>query len=394
MSRMPMEDIKVLEVGNIVAGPWGSTMLADFGAKVIKVEPPKGGDLMRGMGRIKDLWFCVDNRNKYCITLNLKSEKGREILSDLIKDCDVLFQNFRPGVFDRLGFSYEHLKELNPRIIYVTASGYGQNGPKAHKPGFDRMGLAEGGFLEVSGEKDGAPIKPGISVADFYTAMFGCIGALMALHNRDITGKGQHIDTCLTDSVLRLQESIIAEYSYDGAVRTRIGNGTTVTMPAGHFLTKDGRWFCISVTGDKLFNTWAERIGRADLIENPKYCNQQQRSIPENREEINAICAAWVKEHSIDDCLKILGDEIPCSKVFNAVDIVNEEQFKVRDMILDVPTEKFGVIKMQGIVPKLDENPGQVRWAGKPLGFFNDQIYKELGYSPEEISKLKDEGVI
>lgn len=395
MGKQALEGIKVLEVGNIVAGPWASTMLGDFGADIIKIEPPKGGDLMRGMGRVKDLWYCVEGRNKKCVTLNLKTEKGREILTELIKSADILFQNFRPGVFARMGFTWEKIHELNPRLIYVTSSGYGQDGPKAHKPGFDRMGLAEGGFLEVSGEEGRVPIKPGLSVADFYTAMFACIGALIALHNRETTGEGQMIDACLTDSMVRLQESIIAEYSYDGAIRTRIGNATTVTMPAGHFLTKDGKYFCISVTGDKLFNAWARKIGREDLIEDPRYCTQAQRSIDENRDAINKICEEWTREHTIDECLESMGDDIPCAKVYNVVDILNDEQYKFRNMILDVPTEKFGVIKMQGVVPKLSDTPGEVKFAGKPLGYFNEEIYTGvLGMTKEEISRLKEEGVI
>lgn len=395
MSKQALEGIKVLEVGNIIAGPWASTMLGDFGADIIKVEPPKTGDLMRGMGRIKDLWYCVEGRNKKCITLNLKTEEGRKLLTELIKGADIMFQNFRPGVFARMGFTWEKIHELNPKLIYVTSSGYGQDGPKAHKPGFDRMGLAEGGFLEVSGEAGRVPIKPGLSVADFYTAMFACIGALIALHHREETGEGQMIDACLTDSMVRLQESIIAEYSYDGTIRTRIGNTTTVTMPAGHFLTKDDKYFCISVTGDKLFNTWAKKIGREDLITDPRYCSQEMRSIAENRDAINNICAEWARTKTIDECLEAMGDDIPCAKVFNAADIVNDEQYKFRHMILDVPTEKFGTIKMQGITPKLSATPGEVKFAGKPLGWFNEEVYsKVLGLSEDDIVKLNEQGVI
>ncbi|MCI2106082.1 MAG: CoA transferase [Intestinimonas sp.] len=395
MGEQALKGIKVLEVGNIVAGPWAGTLLGDFGADVIKVEPPKTGDLMRGMGRIKDLWFCVEGRNKRCITLNLKSEKGKEMMAELIKEADILLQNFRPGVFDRMGFTWERIQELNPRLIYVCSSGYGQTGPKAKKPGFDRIGLAEGGFLEVTGEPDRAPIKPGISVADFYTALFAALGAMMALYHRDVmgTGKGQMIDCCLTDTMLRMQESILAEYSYDGTIRTRIGNGTFVTIPSGHFKTKDGKYLVLSVTGDKLFNMWAEKIGRADMITNSKYNNQEARQ--KARDEINQICADWALEHTIDECLRILGDDIPAAKVYNVVDILNEQQYKVRNMILDVATEKFGTIKMQGIVPKMSETPGEVKWAGKPLGYFNDEIYsKVLHKSQEEIEQMKSEGVI
>ncbi len=395
MGEQALEGIRVLDLGNIIAGPWAGTILADFGADVIKIERPGDGDMLRGMGRYRDLWFTVDGRNKRTVTLNLKTEKGKEILTELMKKSDILIQNFRPGTFERIGFDWEKIHDINPRLIYVCVSGYGQTGPKSGKPGFDRMGLAEGGTLEVTGEAGRAPIKSGLSLGDFSTAMMACIGALMALHYRDITGEGQMIDACRTETMVRMQESIIAEYSYDGSIRTRMGNGTTITMPSGHFLTKDGKYLCISVSGDKLFNTWAEKIGREDLITDPRYCCQAQRMIPENRDALNVICAQWALEHTIDECLSVLGDDVPCAKVFNVVDIVNDPQYKYRNMILDVPTEEFGTIKMQGIVPKLSETPGKVRWPGKSLGYFNEEVYGELlNMTEEDLNILKNEGVI
>jgi len=395
MSKQALEGLKVLEVGNILAGPWCSTLMADFGAEVIKVEPPKVGDLMRGMGRIKDLWYSVENRNKKNITINLKSDIGKELFEKLIKDSDILVENFRPGVFARLGFTWEKLQEINPRLVYVCSSGYGQTGPNAKKPGFDRIGLALGGFLEITGEAGGPPIKPGISVADFYTAMFACIGAMFAIYNRDVigTGKGQMIDCCLTESTLRLQESIIAEYSYDGSVRTRIGNGTFVTIPSGHFLTSDEKWVVLSISGDKLFTTWAEAVGRTDMITNTEYNNPQGRQ--RNREEINQIAEDWIKLHTADECLEKFGDQIPCAKVYNVEDILKDEHFKARNAIIDVATEQFGTIKMQNVTPKMSGTPGEVKWAGASLGKYNYEIFKEkLGLNEEEIAKLEADGVI
>lgn len=390
-----LEGLKVVEVGNILAGPWCGTMMADFGADVIKVEPPKGGDLMRNMGRIKDMWYAVEGRNKRCVTLNLKSEKGKEMLTDLIKDADILIENFRPGVFKRLGFTWESLHALNPRLVYVTSSGYGQTGPNSHKPGFDRIGLALGGFLEITGFPAEPPVKPGISVADFYTAMFACMGAMFAIYNRDVvgTGEGQMIDCCLTESMLRLQESIIAEYSYDGTIRTRIGNGTLVTVPSGHFLTKDGKYLVLSVSGDKLFKQWCESIGRPELAAVEDYKTGAGRTA--NREEINAICAEWAREHTIEECLEVLGDDIPNCPVYNVADIMQDEHFKARNAIVDVDTEQFGTLKMQNCVPKMYGTPGEIKWAGAPLGKFNEEVYGEkLGLTPEDLAKLKEEGVI
>ncbi len=393
--RQVLEGLKVVEIGNILAGPFCGTMLADFGAEVIKVEPPGVGDLSRNMGRIKDLWFAVEGRNKKTVTLDLKSKRGKELLAELLKDADVLVENFRPGVFKKLGFTWELLHELNPRLIFMSSSGFGQTGPYSHRPGFDRIGLAMGGLLHVTGFPDGPPIKPGLSIADFMTAMFGVIGVMFAVYDRDVngTGLGQRIDCCLTDTTLRILESIIAEYSYDGFVRNRVGNGTLVTIPSGHFLTKDDEYLVLSVTGDKLFAQFCKAIGREDMLADERYNNAKGRM--KNRDEINKIAENWARRHTIDECLAALGDDIPNCKVYTVEDIVKDPHFAARDMIIKVPTKKFGEIGMQGIVPKLSATPGMVKWAGGEVGSFNEEVYcGKLGLSPAEFEKLKADGVI
>ena len=247
----------------------------------------------------------------------------------------------------------------------------------------------------ITGFPGEPPVKPGISVADFYTAMFACMGAMFAIYNRDVvgTGEGQMIDCCLTESMLRLQESIIAEYSYDGTIRTRIGNGTLVTVPSGHFLTKDGKYLVLSVSGDKLFKQWCESMGRPELAAVEDYKTGAGRTA--NREEINAICAEWAREHTIEECLEVLGDDIPNCPVYNVADIMQDEHFKARNAIVDVDTEQFGTLKMQNCVPKMYGTPGEIKWAGAPLGKFNEEVYGEkLGLTPEDLAKLKEEGVI
>ena len=395
MGRQALEGLKVVEVGNIIAGPWCASMLADFGATVIKVEQPGTGDMIRGMGRIKDLWYTIEARNKKNITLNLKDPKGKEILWKLIEGADVLVENFRPGVFKKLGFTWEEMHKRNPRLIYSVASGYGTTGPYSHKPGFDRMGLALGGFLEVTGYPDTPPVKPGLSVADFYTALFGCAAVMFAIYDRDVngSGEGQMIDCCLTESILRLQESIIAEYSIDGTIRTRIGNGTTVTVPSGHFLTKDGRYLALSVSGDKLYRICMEKIGRPDMIEKEEYKTGTGRTA--HREEINKVFADWALEHTIDECLSILGDDIPNNRIYNAADIVKDPQFAFRNDIIEVESPKFGKFKMQNVVPKMSGTPGEVRWLGADLGAFNHEVLHDmLGYSDEDIEQFKANGTI
>lgn len=389
-----LEGLKVIEVGNILAGPWCGTLMADFGANVIKVETPKVGDLIRGMGHVKDLWYAVEGRNKKNITLNLKDEKGKEILWKLVEDADILIENFRPGVFRRLGFTWETLSEINPRLVYVCSSGYGQTGPESHKPGFDRIGLARGGFVEVTGFPGQPPIKPGLSVCDFYCALFACVGAMFAVYNRDVVGSGvgQMIDCSLIESALRIQESIIAEYSYDGSVRTRIGNGTNVTVPSGHFLTKDDKYLVLTVSGDKLFRKFAEAIGRPELSSDPKYVSGPLRTA--NRDELNEIAGAWARAHTIEECMTALGDEVPNCKVYNVADIMADEQFKAREALVKVSTEQFGDIWMQNVTPRMMGTPGKVRWAGMPLGSFNNEIFLSLGYSAEQIADMRTAGVI
>ena len=390
-----IEGLKVVELGNIVAGPFCGTLMADFGAEVIKIEPPVYGDLMRDMGRIRDMWFCVDGRNKKSITLDTRKDRAKELLVELLKDADVLIENFRPGVFERMGFTWERLQEINPRLVYACSSGFGRSGPKSHRPGMDRIGLAAGGFLQVTGYPDRAPIKPGISTADFYCAMFACIGVMFAIYNRDVlgTGKGQMIDCNLADTMIRLQESILAEYSYDGRIRQRIGNSAEVTAPSGHFTTKDGEYLILTVNGDKLYSICCRKIGREDLITDPRYKTQVDRAA--HREELNQILADWAAERTLQECLDILGDEVPCSKVFNVKDIIEDEHFKARESFIQVATEKFGTLTMQNVVPRMSGTPGQVNWAGPSLGAHNDEVFLgKLGLSKEEYAQLQADGII
>lgn len=393
--KAALEGLKVVELGNILAGPFCGTMMADFGAEVIKVEPLKGGDIIRGMGRIKDLWFAVEGRNKKTVTLNLKAQRGKELLIELLKDADVLIENFRPGVFKKLGFTWEMIHEINPRLIFMSSSGFGQTGPYSHKPGLDRIGQAMGGLLHITGYPDGPPTKPGLSVNDFMTAMFGVIGVMFAVYNRDVvgTGLGQRIDCSLTETTIRILESVIAEYSYDGFIRERMGNATLVTIPAGHFLTKDDQYLVMAVVGDKVFSRFAKIIGREELLESEEYSTAEGRM--SHRDELNKIAEDWAREHTIDECFAMLGDDVPSSRVYNVEDIMKDPHFAFREDIIKVPTEKFGEISMQGVVPKMSETPGQVKWAGAKLGEYNEEVYRgKLKMSKEEFEKLQADGVI
>ena len=390
-----LDGLKVIELGSAVSAPFCAALLADFGANVIKIESPKGGDMLRGMGNYKDLWFAVENRNKKNITLNLKTPEGVEILNRLLVDADILIENMRPGALGRLGFSWETVHEKFPKVIMVSISGYGQTGPYASKPGFDRLGVAMGGLTFVTGPADGEPTRPGFSIADYTTGAYGLIGALIALYNRDVVGSGlgQHIDASLYESIMRMNECNIADYSYKGTIRHRTGNSHPSTIPGGNFLTKDNQYLVLACGGEKLFRLFASKIGREDLLTDERYSSGEARIA--NRDEINRIAADWIKAHTMEECRSIFGDDIPNGAVYSVKDMFEDPHIAERKDLVQVETDKFGEITMQGIYPKLSGTPGEIKWAGGRLGQFNDEVYGEiLGMSKEEMQTLAEKGII
>ena len=389
-----LDGLRVIEVGHVVSAPFCGAMLADFGAEVIKIESPGGGDLLRNMGNFKDMWFAVEDRNKKTITLNLKDEKGGDLFRSLLKESDVLIENFRPGAMKKLGFAWEEVHQINPRLVMVSVSGYGQTGPYHKKPGYDRLGMAMGGLTYLTGFPDGAPIRPGLAVSDYLTGLFALNGTLTALYYRDHGGNtGQHIDVSLYESVLRIMEATLADYSYRGVVRKRIGNAHISTIPGGHYLTKDQQYVVLAVGGDKIFAQFARAIGREDMANDERYATAAARS--ERRAEIEEITSSWIAEHTCKECLEAFGDDIPNGLIYTVEDIFKDPHILAREDIVSVATEKFGKISMQGIVPKLSKTPGSVRWAGADMGAFNDEVYLGLlKLSPEEYQHCRETGVI
>jgi len=386
--------LKVVDLGQVIAGPFCAQILGEFGAEVIKIEPPHNGDSLRAMSDVKDLWFCLKGRNKKCITLDLKKEKGKELFKKIIKDADILVENFRPGTLEKLGFSWDVLQSINEKLIKVSISGYGQTGPKKDKPGYDRIGVALGGLSYITGLKDGPPIKPGTGIGDYLTGLFAALGAMFAVYYRDACGGkvGQVIDVALYESVFRTMESTVLDYSYSGTIRERNGNRHPATIPSGHYQTKDGKWLVLAVGSDKLFNTFTQLIGKPELAEDPRFATQMARRT--YREDIEAITQEWAAQHNLQECLDILGDNVACSAIYTIEDIFKDAQFKARDNILEFEDERFGKISMQNVVPKLSLTPGKVKWAGPSLGYHNKEYYKELGLSEFEIEQLKKEGII
>lgn len=395
MGGVALEGLRVIEAGHAVSAPFCGTMLADFGAEVIKIEPPQGGDLLRGMGNFKNMWFAVDDRNKKCVTLDLRTEKGKELFTELLRSADVFLENYRPGAMAKMGFGWEQIQKINPKLIMASVSGYGQTGPYKAKPGFDRLGMAMGGLTYVTGFPDRAPMRPGLAIADYLTGMFTLSGVLLALYNRDVvgTGKGQHVDTSLYESIFRIMEATVADYSYKGIVRERVGNAHISTIPGGHYLTSDNKYLVLAVGGDKVFAEFAKAIGRAELVEDERFKTGTARQA--HRNILDDVAAKWVSEHTLQECMDTLGDAVPNGAVYSVEDILKDPHFKARENIVEVITKEFGPILMQGIVPKLSETPGEVRWAGPEMGSFNREIYVErLGLTEEMFEQLKTDGVI
>lgn len=393
--KAALDGLKVIEIGHVVAGPFCGTMMADFGAEVIKIEAPGTGDSLRHMGKVPGLSFSIVGRNKKFITLNLKTEKGKKMFTSLLEDADILIENFRPGVLARLGFDWKKLQEINERLILVSISGFGQTGPYRDRPGFDSMGMAMGGLTNMTGFPDGPPIRPGFIISDYMTGLFGVIGAMNAVYARDVQGtnRGQIVDACLYESIFRCTESMAPEYSYNGTIKNRYGNSHPSSIPSGNFQTKDDKWMVISVGNTRLFKRFVKCIGREDLIDHPDFNTHPQRL--KNRKYIDEITIDFVKNHTLEEVLDIFGNHVPCAPIYTIEDIVKDPQYQFRESIVEVKDEKFGDIMMSNVVPKLSETPGKIKWTGGGVGSNNDEIYeKKLGLTKEEIKQLKKENVI
>lgn len=390
-----LKGLRVIDMGHVVAGPFCAALFADFGADVIKLETPGRGDEYRYMGQTAGTSFAVEGRNKRAITLNLRTKKGKELLRELLRSTDILIQNYRPGTMEKLGFGWEELQKINKKLILVSISGFGQTGPYSQNPGYDSIGMAVGGLIYVTGDPNGAPMRPGLVVGDYVTGLMAAVGTMFAVYYRDVvgTGIGQHVDASLYESVFRMMESTAVEYSISGKVRERIGNGHRATVPSGNFQTKDNKWLTISVGNNSLFKAFVDCIGRSDLLEHKQYSTAIERA--NNREEIENIARKWIYEHSLQDCMEVFGGKIPCAPIYSIADIFNDSHYKERNAIIEIVDKNFGKISMQNAFPKLSITPGMVKWSAPELGEHNAEVYKELfGFDEETINILKTEGVV
>ncbi len=392
-----LSDLKVIEMGTLIAGPFCGQILGDFGADVVKIEDPKTGDPMRQWGRSlpKGLspWWPVIGRNKRSVGLDLRTPEGRAIAADLIAQADILIENFRPGTMEKWGMDYAALAARNPRLIMARISGFGQTGPYAQRAGYGLIGEAMGGLRHVTGEPDRPPARAGISIGDSLTAMHAFMGITMALHARTRTGRGQVIDAALFESVLAVMENLVTEYDLTGYVRERSGSTLPGIAPSNVYPCQGDEVILIGGNGDNVFARLCEVMDRPDLASDPKFVSHAARGT--NQAELDQIIAAWTRTWTLADLLALLEEKgIPSGRVFRAPDMLEDPQYQARGAIVETDHPVFGRIKMQNAFPRLSETPGRVRWPGPALGEHTDQVLGELGLAADKIADLRARGVI
>jgi crotonobetainyl-CoA:carnitine CoA-transferase CaiB-like acyl-CoA transferase len=396
--RLPLQDLRVLELGTLLAGPFTGRMLGDFGAEIIKVEPPGKSDPMRDWGKAKDgvgLWWPIQSRNKKSITLNLREEEGQNILKELIKDTDVVIENFRPGTMEKWNLSYETLSEINPKLIMVRTSGFGQTGPYKHRAGFGSVGEAMGGLRNVTGFTDRPPSRIGISIGDTLAALFATIGCLVALHERERSGKGQVVDTALYESVFSIMESIIPDYLLAGYIRERMGNILPGVAPSNIYFTKDKTYIVIGANADGVFRRLCEAMEQPELADDSRFSTHHARG--ENMKLLDSMIEEWTKTLPAKEALAILEEKgVPSGLIYSAKDIVEDPQYQEREMIIKVEHPQLGEFPMPGIVPKLSRTPGKVKHVGPDaMGKHNVEVYQELlGFDDEKLMELQEKRII
>ncbi|MBA6418638.1 CaiB/BaiF CoA transferase family protein [Pseudomonas neustonica] len=393
----PLAGLKVIELGTLIAGPFAARICAEFGAEVIKVESPDGGDPLRKWRKVYEgtsLWWFVQARNKQSITLNLKSEDGIRILKQLLADADILIENFRPGTLEKLGLSWDILHELNPALVMVRLSGFGQTGPYKDQPGFGAVGESVGGLRYITGFEDRPPVRTGISIGDSIAALWAVIGALMALRHREVNqGKGQVVDVALYEAVFAMMESMVPEFDVMGFVRERSGNIMPGITPSSIHTCNDGKAVQIGANGDAIFQRFMRAIGRDDLAEDVSLADNAGRD--ERRDELYALIDSWAARRTQEEVLAVLNRaEVPASKIYSAADMFKDPQYLAREMFLNATLPDGKAFKMPGIVPKLTETPGSVQWTGPALGEHTHQILSQLGYSSKDLERLRKEKVI
>jgi len=393
----PLSDLRVVEMGQLLAGPFAGQLFADFGAELIKLEPPNQGDPLRVWGKErtngKALWWSVLGRNKKSVTCNLRLPEGQQIARDIIATSDVLIENFRSGTLERWGLSPEQLWEINPRLVVLRVTGFGQTGPMSKEAGYGAVGEAMGGLRYVTGDPDRMPSRAGISIGDTLAATFGTLGALMALHARNRTGRGQVVDSALYEAVLAVMESLVIDYDQAEYIRERTGSILPKIAPSNVYPTQDGEML-IAGNGDSIFRRMAEGMGQPELADDPRFADHTARG--ENQAELDVVIEAWSLTKTSEEVDALMTEhKVPHGKIFRAPEMLEDAQFKARESIIKVMHPQYGEVAMQNAFPRLSDTPGQVRWVGPELGQHTDEILKSvLGKTDEEIAALRAGDVI
>ena len=391
----PLAGVKVLELGSLIAGPFVGKTLADFGAEVVKVEPPGEGDPLRKWRRMRNgtsLWWHVQARNKKSVTCDLRRPEGQEIVRRLARRSQIVVENFRPGALEKWNLGWDELSRENPQLVLVRISGYGQSGPYRSRPGFAAIAEAMAGFRYITGFPDRPPARPNLSIGDTIAALHGVIGALMALHEVAKTGKGQVVDVALYEAMFNCMESLLPEYDAQGYVRERSGSALPGIAPSNLYPCRDGH-VLIAANADSLFTRLMTAIGRADLRDDPALARNDGRAAQMQR--IDEAIGAWTAQRSLDEVLREMEKaEVPAGRIYTAADIARDPHYAARDMIREIVAGDGEPLKVPGIVPKLSGTPGEIRSTAPKLGEHTDPVLADLGYSPEEISSLKGKRIV
>jgi len=400
-AALPLAGVRVLDIGVLIAGPFAATMMGDFGAEVIKVEQPGVGDALRGTPRdgkaARSSNWLVEGRNKKSVTLNLRVAAGQDILRELVRVSDVLIENFTPGTLERWNLGWEDLRKINPRLIMVRVSGYGQTGPYAKRAGYDRIALGFSGYMYPTGFPDRFPVRPAFPTADYNTGTFAALAAMFALYQRDAQdggGEGQMIDLALYEPTFRITANMMTNFARTGENRERIGNRNPTFTPAGTFETKDGRYVQIAAGGDKVWARLAEAMDMAELATDERYARARDRQA--RADEMEQMLADWVAKNDFAEIeSRLVGANVPFGGIYTAAEIADDPHYAARDNIVTVEDDEEGPVVMPGVIPKLHATPGRIETAGPPIGRHNAEIYGGLlAKSDSELAALAEAGVI
>ncbi len=393
-----LSGLGVVEMGQLIAGPFCGQLLSDFGAEVVKVEPPGVGDPMREWGREKShgqsLWWPVIARGKKSVEIDARTPDGQAVIRDLLSGADILVENFRPGTMERWGLGYDQLSAINPRLVMIRVSGYGQTGPYAGKAGFGAIGEAMGGLRYVVGDPSNPPSRAGISIGDTLAATFACLGGLMALHARERTGRGQVVDSAIYEAVLAVMENLVTEYDKAGYVRERTGAILPNIAPSNVYPTRNGTFVLIAANQDTVFRRLAGVMGRPELAADPRYATHTERG--QYQRELDALIADWTQTMDREELGRVLDEGgIPRGDIYRAPEMLEDVHFRARKAIVEVTDPILGRLKMQNAFPRLSATPGRVRTSGPALGQHNHDVLADmLGYGPERIAALAAAGVV